>query len=202
MRNNPIKCQDPSGHAACIDGDCAVLHHPKKTKRYINRSFGTANYWYEKRGAAQGLINIPDLGLFDVKHIHRGYQSAAYLINSLTRLEQIGGGTLAASSNSDVKFEVNYAISRKLSGDAIVGAAFAIFMDFERKYETFQGSGAKGITSMLSSFAPDDTASDILGFSMYTQGYDINQLPIHLYIHKSNHVKTLKGENAVFVDTQ
>ena len=59
VRNNPLRYTDPSGHAYCIDSDCAVMWHP------INHNYvigpGTSTAEEVARSIVQDLGGVDDL---------------------------------------------------------------------------------------------------------------------------------------------
>ncbi len=161
--NSPLKYTDPDGHKECeYANDCS----PPPS---------LPSWWTD---ADTTRVAVMDYGLFDIKHIRRGYRSGLFFMEQLDAAISNGGGNLPVPPSSAGNllwgdYIVDYWVSGDISDDQIMGVLFGMYMDFEYGYETNQGQRP----DLFSSFAPEDLPSDYIGFWAAVNGYSIDAVP-------------------------
>jgi RHS repeat-associated protein len=131
-------------------------------------------------------IYIEGVGIFELGHIVRGYNSSKWFKEALALAIARGGGPLheSASLRQDILglgvftrlFEIDYCISSEVTVEQIAGIAWGMYMNFEVAYEEMQGTD----WDRISSFRPEDLPSDALGFWTYMNNIPLGKLPIVL----------------------
>lgn len=128
--NNPVKCQDPTGHYLCEDLECKPPISP-------NYSLDDSRYW---------LVNG---SYFDTKHVNSGARKANEILGLVTRAVRSGGGTFPLedgfAGQEIVHYRANYTISDQAREEDILRVALAIFVDFSFGKEHWQGQVGFGL---------------------------------------------------------
>jgi RHS repeat-associated protein len=174
VEGNPVNYTDPSGL-------CGLPGEPPCPPYGAS----TLPDWWLK----QTQLSVEGLGYFDSGHIARGWRSAKWFVEQIraaiyhdeietkSMLHHNYGGMLLPleRATSGDSYWVDYAVSARITDNQINGAAYGMYIDFERGYEEYQSS--KIFPLSLSGFAPADLPSDHLGFWAYINGYKRDEIP-------------------------
>jgi hypothetical protein len=179
--NNPIRFNDPTGHV-CSDPEAAAANnlvcYGTGTTRVGNRmirgngaELGRAKNLLPAWWRNEAHIYIDGFGYFDAGHIRRGFESAQNLLLAAEAAIDEGGGVFPVQSGGS-DYAPQYFVSASVDDDELLGVLYAIYMDYEFGYETYQATHLNG-----SAFSPEDLPSDHLGFWVYMHGYNLSEIP-------------------------
>lgn len=152
---------DPTGHIGC-DELGTELCSQDNPEDYVD----IPEWWIDSE-----RVSVENYGVFDLRHIERGFNRGTYIIGEINRALGNGGGSFRLRSDD---FVVDYWVSGNLSEEQINGVALGIYMDFELGYEAYQASG---FFSRYGAFAPEDLPSDYIGFWAAANGYSLEEIP-------------------------
>ena len=169
--NNPINFQDPSGHNPICNNDNSIC-----SDGAYDDTQGQPFWWISEDIER---VDVEGYGLFDKDHLKRGYKSARWLFGDIERAIAAGGDFVRPRSQfgDNEWFFKEFYVPGNVAPEDIEGIAWAIYMDFETAYESFQLGGGTGFIGRLGGFAPEDLPSNYVGFWAYTQGYALDDIP-------------------------
>ena len=147
MLNNPLKYTDPSGHMIDPGGPAGK---PKKKPP----PDPDARYYYSEK-----------YGWFDKSHFGSG--DPKYILEQVDKASSEGRGRSfwveGEQGGGDLSFhyKAQYWVSGDVTPDQVTGVALGIHMDFNTRFERWQGEWGDPTHS---SFAIEDLPSDYIGF--------------------------------------
>ena len=68
----------------------------------------------------------------------------------------------------------------KLTEEELIAVALGIWLDYQHRYETFQGEMYLGLPGLATSFAPEDLPTDYLSFVSAAEDMPLNTIISHL----------------------
>jgi hypothetical protein len=158
----------------------AIHELPEATLRAILASYtpSTDRNGIELVPARFRYIHTENFGSFDTHHIRP--QKGSYIIREVEKaVGQTGGHVfeMGPQYQLNVRFPTpSYWVSGGINSEQVVPIALGIFMDYERRWENWQGTFPTG----WSSYFVEDLPSDYLGFYMAATGKTLGQTVLQL----------------------
>jgi RHS repeat-associated protein len=175
--NNPVKYSDPSGHCV-VEGDDDKCSPPPPSS------------------LPSGVLYSETYGYFDPSHFRDDIAQA--ILRRVKAVVGTGGPVGVAGQGYNVNipgtkwpiaagdFSANYMVAPynpSLDGSLenyITRVSLSIFMDYQMRFEAWEGTPASGLSMFLTGFAIEDLPSDYIGFIRAARGTTYPEIFAHL----------------------
>jgi len=179
--NNPLRFTDPSGHWIVDDPDGGGWTPPGGGSGGGGGGHSGGGGGGGGKGKKSHYYCNNHYGCIDMSHFHP--DKVRKLLRDVNIAILFGGGQVTLNTSfmrNSTYFEATYFVSGETSEGELVAVALAIWLDYQHRYETFQGKMYWHVPGPATSFAPEDLPTDYLAFVSAVKDMSFEEISFQL----------------------